>query len=83
MVGNAFPEVSEQAMELNYRQLFGILGIGLGGVAFVLGFLLFLEGSIGLWLFLLIALPSGILLLISSVYLLLEYQTLAVLRGPS
>lgn len=83
MVGNAFPEVSEQAMEFNYRQLFGILGIGLGGVAFVLGFLLFLEGSIGLWLFLLIALPSGILLLISSVYLLLEYQTLAVLRGPS
>lgn len=70
-------------MDGNYRQLFGLIGIGLGGVVFVLGFLLYLEGTIGLWLYLLIALPSGILLLISSVYLLLEYQTLAVLQGPS
>lgn len=70
-------------MNSRFRQLFGLFGLAMGGVIFVFGCLLYLYGHIGMWLLFLITIPSGILFLLSSGYLILEYQTLAVLHGPS
>ena len=73
----------EQSMGINQRQLIGLLGIGIGGVAVVMDILLYHDGIIGLWFFSLIGLPSVSILLLAAGYLYLENQTLAVLNGPS
>ncbi len=70
-------------MDSTFRQLLGIHGAGLGGIVFVLGFLSYFQGYIGLTLFLILTLPSGLILLASADYRFLEYQTLAVLNGPT
>lgn len=65
---------------LRPAEAFGLLGLALGGVMSVFGLLLYVLASLGGWTTLVVVASGGLLVVLSAGYLLVLYQTDAVVR---